>query len=180
MGARGALGGQPQHFRAERGQDQAARRDPVGQQGVHVAGKRVVGLGVLLGHLGVARAHAEQEPSREPVLDPPERRGDLVRLVLPHVHDAGGHDEGGRRGQELLGGSQVPGGRAQPEGAEPEFLDARRQFRRDLALAPPDAEPSELVARLLSHPVRSLAAAPVPPRLHRGNRLRPARCSRRP
>ncbi len=107
----------------------------------------------------MARAHAQQEPSREALFDPVERRGDLAGLVLPHVDDAGGHDQGGRRAEELLGRGQVSGGGPQPQGAEPEILDARGQFRRDLALAPPDAEPSEVVTRLLGHPVRSLAVS---------------------
>jgi hypothetical protein len=38
-----------------------------------------------------------------------ERARHILRLVLPHVHDAGGEHQRGGRVEELLGLDQVPG-----------------------------------------------------------------------
>ena len=143
-GTGGAVPGKAEHLRAQRGQHQPALRDALGAEHVNVAGERLVRPGVLLGGLPVTRAHPQQEPAGVAPLHARERARHVLRLVLPHVHDAGGEGQRGGRVEELLGLGQVPGRRrAQPQRAEAEPLDARGKLRRHQARAAPDAEPPQ-------------------------------------
>jgi hypothetical protein len=93
--------------------------------------------------LTVSRADTEHETAGMTALHPGEGAGHLVRVVLPHVHDAGTEGEGARRVEELFCLSQVTDGRVtEPQRTEPGLLDIGGQLSRHLECVSPDPEPS--------------------------------------
>jgi hypothetical protein len=142
VGAERAVGGQPQHARAERGQHPPLLRHALGVQHVQVGHQGLVrALVAVSGRLAVAGADAEQEPAGVALLQPPEGGGDGDRVVLPDVDDAGGQPDGRGGVEELLGRGQVAVRRsADPDPAVAELLQFGRQPRCQPVAVPPYAE----------------------------------------
>jgi hypothetical protein len=104
--------GEAQGSGAERGEDPAVGRDAAGIELVEVGHHGRVGLPVCRDGFGVADADPQQEAVAVPGGDSPVRRGDLHRVVGPHVDDRGGHHDGGRGVQDALRQGEITDGRA--------------------------------------------------------------------
>jgi hypothetical protein len=72
----------------------------------------------------MADAHAEQEPAGVLGVDPLERLRDRRRVVGPHVHDRGGHDDHGGGVEGALGEGET--GQRPPSQAQPRSTEAER------------------------------------------------------
>lgn len=116
VAAGGAIGGQAQRPWSERGEDAPVGRYSPGVEGGQEGCHALVGRLESGDRLGVADAHAEQETTGMALLQPTVGRGQRGRVVAPHVHDRGRHDDVVRRVQHSLDEPQVARGALPPGG----------------------------------------------------------------
>jgi hypothetical protein len=130
MRACGALRGQLEHLRAERGDHATVLRHAVLVEHVEVLVQRIDGLEVLLMRLGVADADAEQEAARVSLVDAVEGVGDGSGVRRPDVDDARRDLQRGGLLEDRFDPVQLGRrGTAHPYGAVAQRLDVLRLFR---------------------------------------------------
>jgi hypothetical protein len=145
----GALRGEREHFRSERGERQMLGRD-VGQR-VQVGDQARVRLRVVL----VVRALPvpDADPGQHPIgagRQPPITGDHLLGRLDPHVQDRGRVDQLPGRGQDRFGEREIGAGRSQPDRAVPglfelagELTDLRVGQLVEVGLPRPETQPAK-------------------------------------